>query len=253
MYFTLYKHPKRVLQAFGCFLQRWVRSIGLKLGVATACSMCIAPECTYWVLVGVLSSIGIGFGFHTGPLVLFPHITQVASQHSLTDTLSQVCVPTVCWGIGTALGEIPPFLMGPHLMRASQRIPSMNKIMRWSQSIVDRFGAVGIFALACWPNATFDACGAIAGVSEMPLWKFLGATILGKAAVKAPAQALFVILTTQGILQFGGATFAWTWFEYTKPVFQALAAIVVAAALYCTVESVGNIELENKERDNEEE
>ena len=249
MYKTLSTHPQQVFTAFGRFLQHWICTMGWKIGLITTTSALVFPTCTYWILVGVMSSIGIGFGFHTGPLVLFPHITQVASvSPSFLDAVHTVSIPVVCWGLGTALGEIPPFLMGPHLMRASLNFPSMSAIMEWSRHIVDRFGAVGIFALACWPNATFDCAGTIAGISNMPLWKFMAATILGKTCVKAPMQALVVIATTRGILQFSGDDMAWEYVDWVRPWFKLAALVAVSFAMYCTIESVGNLELEKRAR-----
>mgnify|MGYP006950276291 FL=1 len=54
-------------------------------------------------------------------------------------------------------------------------------------------GFWGVFLLAAWPNALFDLCGVCCGRFRMPFASFLGATMLGKAAVKAPAQAALVL------------------------------------------------------------
>jgi hypothetical protein len=42
--------------------------------------------------------------------------------------------------------------------------------------------------LASWPNATFDMCGMACGFYRVSITVFLGATIIGKAFIKAPIQ-----------------------------------------------------------------
>lgn len=54
-------------------------------------------------------------------------------------------------------------------------------------------GFWGVFLLAAWPNALFDLCGVCCGRFRMRFASFLGATMLGKAVVKAPAQAALVL------------------------------------------------------------
>ncbi len=39
----------------------------------------------WWVGLGVLSSIGLGTGMHSGLLFLFPHILKVRSLHFIVD------------------------------------------------------------------------------------------------------------------------------------------------------------------------
>lgn len=95
----------------------------------------------WWVGLGILSSVGLGTGLHTGLLFLFPHIFKVCMAASsclsvnfnsremwfLNDPTLFVCQdqgttpvaffeifkkvawPCFLWGTGTALGEIPPY------------------------------------------------------------------------------------------------------------------------------------------------
>jgi hypothetical protein len=98
--------------------------------------------CLWWVGLGVLSSVGLGTGLHTFLLYLGPHIASVtlaAYECGTTDfpsppypdsivcpengtgaekalmtiwqILSKVRVEAFCWGVGTALGELPPYFM----------------------------------------------------------------------------------------------------------------------------------------------
>lgn len=97
----------------------------------------------WWFGLGVLSSVGLGSGMHSGILFLFPHIFKVVNaakqcqdmnydSHSdmwwqacsmkcestnpagaedapFMAVLLRVLVPAMLWGAGTACGEIPPY------------------------------------------------------------------------------------------------------------------------------------------------
>ena len=97
---------------------------------------------SYWMSLGILSSIGFGTGLHTGMMFLFPWVIEVVyhaescghtnfpttgkeyfqcENYLDTETIPDQyivrtcnlfwkCFPTVfIWGVGTAFGEIPPF------------------------------------------------------------------------------------------------------------------------------------------------
>ncbi|XP_059079843.1 vacuole membrane protein 1-like isoform X2 [Tigriopus californicus] len=96
---------------------------------------------SWWVGLGVLSSVGLGTGLHTFLLYLGPFIasvTMAAYECGTTDfpeppypgsivcpdtlledktsmniwkILSKVRIEAFCWGAGTALGELPPYFM----------------------------------------------------------------------------------------------------------------------------------------------
>lgn len=108
-------------------------------------------DALYWVVLGVLSSIGLGTGMHSGLLFLFPHIyltcaavsscgntnfwtypsnffygprerlfvclapagqpEAAARQVSLLQYLVKVVPACVLWGAGTAMGEVPPYAL----------------------------------------------------------------------------------------------------------------------------------------------
>ncbi|XP_074598540.1 vacuole membrane protein 1-like [Brevipalpus obovatus] len=97
--------------------------------------------CLYWIGLGVLSSIGLGSGLHTFILYLGPHIAKVtlaayecsslefpeppypdditcpesssnnSVDISLLAIMSKVQLESVMWGFGTAIGELPPYLL----------------------------------------------------------------------------------------------------------------------------------------------
>ncbi|EGT36782.1 CBN-EPG-3 protein [Caenorhabditis brenneri] len=94
---------------------------------------------SWWVLLGVLSSIGLGSGLHTFLIYLGPHIAAVTmaayecqsldfpeppypesiqcpttkSNIAVTfwQIVAKVRVESLLWGAGTALGELPPYFM----------------------------------------------------------------------------------------------------------------------------------------------
>lgn len=95
---------------------------------------------TWWVGLGVLSSIGLGTGLHSGLLFLFPHMLKVClaaetcghvafethrdvwyssepfhcgdhppGEVTFWDLFSKVASTSMLWGAGTAIGEVPPY------------------------------------------------------------------------------------------------------------------------------------------------
>lgn len=94
--------------------------------------------CAYWLALGIASSIGLGTGLHTFVLYLGPHIAKlvIASNAcgvipnmlpsrwnfnefseckseggfvSFLDLLLAVQLESFLWGLGTAIGELPPY------------------------------------------------------------------------------------------------------------------------------------------------
>ena len=200
----------------------------------------------WWVGLGILSSVGLGTGMHSGMLFTFPHAfkTVKAAEEcgsldfnsnanmwwrdtsvsggafSCTTTpvegdgstptyvgiLMKVLPVFALWGIGTAVGEVPPYFVSFMARKAGTKNSDMKEIddLRSKNDIVSRMqiwmldfmewgGFWGIVAMAAWPNAAFDMCGIVCGHLLFPLWKFLGATIIGKGLMKAPMQAVFFV------------------------------------------------------------
>jgi vacuole membrane protein 1 len=117
----------------------------------------------WWVLLGILSSIGLGTGMHTGLLFLFPHIMfvclaaetcrgldftswtnmwfsandsficrSIKSESSPSSALplffgifSKIFIPCFLWGLGSAIGEIPPYAISKAAKEASIRNKTM--------------------------------------------------------------------------------------------------------------------------------
>uniref|UniRef100_A0A7E4W3H4 Transmembrane protein 49 n=2 Tax=Panagrellus redivivus TaxID=6233 RepID=A0A7E4W3H4_PANRE len=201
----------------------------------------------YWIGLGVLSSIGLGSGLHTFLIYLGPHIARVTlaayecnslnfpeppypddvtcpESHlpgeaavSLWAIISKVRVESLMWGVGTALGELPPYFVA-RSARLSGEAPDdedykeflalqaanngdkpkdvsffdRGKIM--VENIVKRTGFFGILLFASIPNPLFDFAGITCGHFLIPFRTFFGATVIGKAVIKMHIQMFCVIL-----------------------------------------------------------
>jgi hypothetical protein len=136
-----------------------------------------------WLGLGVLSALGIGLGVPTGSLYLFPYVVKVSSQsETLLQAFFQTLPAALSWGVGTCIGEIPPFYLGK---RCSQHFINVKV-----RDLVQRRGRVFIFFMACYPNMLFDCVGLASGSLGLSLDFFLLPTMIGKAFVKAPLQNL---------------------------------------------------------------
>jgi len=95
--------------------------------------------CSWWVWLGILSSVGFGTGLHTFLIYLGPHIAKVTlaawecqslnfpeppypddikcpydgskSVVNMFTIMSKVRLEAFMWGAGTAIGELPPYFM----------------------------------------------------------------------------------------------------------------------------------------------
>ncbi|KAI4304062.1 hypothetical protein MLD38_039625 [Melastoma candidum] len=130
---------------------------------------------------------------------------------SLCSILPRVQVESVLWGIGTAFGELPPYLIS-RAARLSGRendamqeldVPSTEEsglitsiINQIKHQFLARSRYLNFFtisALASVPNPLFDLAGIMCGQLGMPFWKFFLATLMGKAIIKIHIQMAFVI------------------------------------------------------------
>ncbi|XP_041971673.1 vacuole membrane protein 1-like [Aricia agestis] len=181
----------------------------------------------WWVGLGVLSSVGLGTGLHTFLLYLGPHIARVTlaayecgsldfptppypndiicpttvspTVVTIWSIMSKVRIECMMWGMGTALGELPPYFMaraarlsGGAATELQESSSSRAKVM--IQKLVQRVGFAGILACASIPNPLFDLAGLTCGHFLVPFWTFFGATLLGKAVIKMHIQKMFVII-----------------------------------------------------------
>lgn len=111
-------------------------------------------------MLGVASSIGLGTGLHTFVLYLGPHIAKVAlmsyqcqaipiynrynpvsfdcpaeqTEVSVWDIMQTVQLESILWGLGTALGELPPYFIA--------RAASLAKSSSSSSSELDEIATI---------------------------------------------------------------------------------------------------------------
>ncbi|KAJ2502994.1 hypothetical protein GGH96_000593 [Coemansia sp. RSA 1972] len=188
----------------------------------------------YWVVLGILSSIGLGAGLHTFVLFLGPHIARVTltahecqsvvfavrgsgafecinggTAAGFYDVLRKVLVESLCWGAGTAIGELPPYFIARAAARGSQLEQTgsslKDRTLLFVHTLLRRFGFLGILLFAAIPNPLFDLAGITCGHFQIPFWTFFGATLLGKSVIKATIQTVVVITafskeTVDGVL-----------------------------------------------------
>ncbi|KAL4712332.1 hypothetical protein ACJJTC_001493 [Scirpophaga incertulas] len=198
----------------------------------------------WWVVLGVCSSVGLGTGLHTFLLYLGPHIARVTlaayecgalnfpeppypndiicpevidpkNTVSIWNIMAKVRVESMMWGIGTALGELPPYFMARAARLSGGGVAEIStnddsrtgraKIM--VQKLVQRVGFAGILACASVPNPLFDLAGLTCGHFLVPFWTFFGATLIGKAIIKMHIQKMFVIVAFNETLV--GQALAW--------------------------------------------
>jgi vacuole membrane protein 1 len=163
----------------------------------------------YWLGLGVLSTIGLGFGFHTGIFFLFPYIINhydTAENPNIFNTTFK-CLPIIIlWGIGGALGELPPYLIAKKYDKSNidLNIIKNKKLATLYENIKNKVTQkidftnknvifTTILLMASWPNLTFDMCGLLCGYYDIELKDFLLPTIIGKGIIKAPIQSLVVL------------------------------------------------------------
>mmetsp|Transcript_32511 Transcript_32511/g.74283 ORF Transcript_32511/g.74283 Transcript_32511/m.74283 type:complete len:497 (+) Transcript_32511:71-1561(+) len=206
-------------------------------------------EAGWWIILGILSSVGFGTGLHSGVMFLFPHVLQVVTSAEVCHSTMGLnawynhpckldCSATVgpkddstvtflrlwmlvtlqcmLWGFGTAIGELPPYLISKaarstgrtdsefeaELQEARSKTDAFSRMKVWTIGFTEKHGFLGVLALASWPNAAFDMCGMCCGYLLMDFWTFFVATSIGKGVIKVNLQAVvFVNLFGSGFFQ----------------------------------------------------
>ncbi|KAK1418308.1 hypothetical protein QVD17_27451 [Tagetes erecta] len=140
------------------------------------------------------------------PLFSSPHGIQVP----LTSILPQVQVEAILWGLGTALGELPPYFISRAASISGEKTEAeeeldasssenngvasnLTHMKRWFLSHAQYLNFFTILILASVPNPLFDLAGIMCGQFGIPFWKFFLATLIGKAIVKTHIQTVFII------------------------------------------------------------
>jgi len=183
----------------------------------------------FWLFTGILSSIGLGTGLHTGLLFLFPYIIDISLTSEVCNSLNfdiigenkfkcideyiievttfglflKILPPTLLWGLGTAIGEIPPYFLSRSIGFKPTELGSNDnsflgkiqyKMVIWMLGNLKKYGFFIIFFFASYPNMFFDMCGLCCGSLGISFNIFFFATLFGKMLVKAPIQGLFIIM-----------------------------------------------------------
>ncbi|KAJ1559016.1 Vacuolar membrane protease [Cladochytrium tenue] len=200
----------------------------------------------WWVMLGIASSIGLGTGLHTFVLFLGPYIAKVTLAaykcngldfddrghfsfvcHSIPEGPSptvfqiyyKVAAAVFFWGLGTSIGELPPYFIARAAAAAGRDDPEFGGIERILElppeersmsdkaqvvmyMVMQNLGFFGILLCASVPNPLFDLAGIICGHFSVPFMKFWGATMIGKALIKNTVQSFsIVVLFSHGVLE----------------------------------------------------
>jgi len=149
----------------------------------------------YWYLIGILGTIGIGFGLSTGALFLFPDIaktTIINKDNSFNELFIEVLPRSIAFSIGSSMGETSAYFLSYYYPLNKIKIIENNYLYKCTKRLTQKYRGYGIFLLSCWPNMTFDACGYISGQFNISYLEFIIATILGKL-FKTILQILFIL------------------------------------------------------------
>ena len=142
--------------------------------------------------------------------------------------LLKVAPAALLWGAGTAMGELPPYFVSRAATLSGQKLAELDALTEIDEhsnpaspasgastagahhpavhlSLADRgklliyhalqrYGFWAIVVFASIPNPLFDLAGLACGHFLIPFWTFFGATVLGKAVIKAQMQTAVVIV-----------------------------------------------------------
>ncbi|XP_039066868.1 vacuole membrane protein KMS1-like isoform X2 [Hibiscus syriacus] len=133
------------------------------------------------------------------------------SRVPISSILPQVQMEAILWGLGTAIGELPPYFISRAASLSGSNFNAMeeldasssenngviatrlNQIKRWLLSHSKHMNFFTILVLASVPNPLFDLAGIMCGQFGVPFWEFFLATLIGKAIIKTHIQTVFII------------------------------------------------------------
>lgn len=130
--------------------------------------------------------------------------SEYGTRVPLSSILPQVQMEAVLWGLGTAIGELPPYFISRAARLSGSRMDAMeeldsedkgvlNQIKCWFFSHTQHLNFFTILVLASVPNPLFDLAGIMCGQFGIPFWNFFLATLIGKAIIKTHIQTIFII------------------------------------------------------------
>nr|GMD75690.1 vacuole membrane protein KMS1 [Ipomoea batatas] len=131
------------------------------------------------------------------------------TQVPFSSIFPYVQLEAILWGLGTALGELPPYFISRAASISGSSIDdqldtsstendghletNLNQIKRWFLSHAQYLNFFTILILASVPNPLFDLAGIMCGQFGIPFWEFFFATLIGKAIIKTHIQTVFII------------------------------------------------------------
>lgn len=146
-----------------------------------------------------------------GPPLYPPFMGSERFRTPLHKILPQVQLEAVLWGIGTALGELPPYFLSRAACLSGKKLEDLEQL----NALADESGTMSVLMmrLKCWfysqsrhlnfftililasvPNPLFDLAGIMCGQLSVSFWRFFIPTMIGKAIIKTHIQTLFIIL-----------------------------------------------------------
>lgn len=160
---------------------------------------------------------------------MFPRLSADGMESYVVPILKvllQVQLEAVLWGVGTAIGELPPYFVSRAARMSGEKVKELEDLVNLPEeqdhpSLYDRvkvwglrrFSHLGFFAIlvfASVPNPLFDLAGLMCGHFLVPFWKFFLATLIGKAVIKTHIQTLSVIFACNPhVLEAVEAGMAW--------------------------------------------
>ncbi|CAL9121772.1 unnamed protein product [Musa textilis] len=127
----------------------------------------------------------------------------------ISSILPQVQLEAILWGLGTALGELPPYFISRAARLSGSNLEmedvspasstdgfvssSLKQIKIWLLTHSQHLNFLTILILASVPNPLFDLAGIMCGQFGISFWRFFVATLIGKALIKTHIQTVFII------------------------------------------------------------
>eukprot|EP00350_Pseudokeronopsis_sp_OXSARD2_P009080 CAMPEP_0170552672 /NCGR_PEP_ID=MMETSP0211-20121228/10546_1 /TAXON_ID=311385 /ORGANISM="Pseudokeronopsis sp., Strain OXSARD2" /LENGTH=265 /DNA_ID=CAMNT_0010860543 /DNA_START=397 /DNA_END=1194 /DNA_ORIENTATION=- len=130
------------------------------------------------------------------------------------DQYKAVILEAFLWGMGTAIGELPPYFVSRAASLAGKKneeleemidqeklgvpltqLPFLDRAKVIMFKTLDKHAFVVVTLCASIPNPLFDLAGLLCGQFLVPFPIFFGATFIGKAIIKTTLQSLFIIFS----------------------------------------------------------
>lgn len=129
-----------------------------------------------------------------------PPASQQLDSVGVFTVLNGVYIEALLWGFGTAIGELPPYIVAraarlagkteEELKEIEQKPPTtfVEKIKHLIYLSLQKHAFLTVLACASIPNPLFDLAGIICGHLLVPFPTFFIATSIGKSIIKTSLQ-----------------------------------------------------------------